>query len=310
MPATHLLSKKEIYEITVDNIIPPYKDYDYFKNGDQLPFRHQTDSFDMVNAWWLIEASTLVYSEPEFVTETFCKKAGFAEVKYFAAQTTQCFVASNDQFAVVAFRGSEGRLREGDSDPGYILADWLTNFNFLPEPWEQGGMVHRGFKTALSEVWAPLENHINSLLAKNLKIWITGHSLGAALATLAADRIGNAAGVYTFGSPRVGDQEFKNQYKANTYRFVNNSDIVTRVPPSSMYCHVGEFKHIDSAGIIRDRAEQPEKIGGDFQGEFRNIFNTLGQNIKSFTETLFDPLTDHVPTFYAIHIWNNIPETG
>ena len=310
MSATHQLTKKKFYEITVDNIIPPYNDYEYLKNCDQLPFRPRAGSFDMVNAWWLAEASTLAYSEPEFVTETFQKKAGFTEVKYFADLTTQCFVASNDQFAIVAFRGSEGRLREGDSDPGYILADWLTNFNFLPAQWEQGGKVHRGFKTALSEVWAPLQKHVSSLQKRNLKLWLTGHSLGAALATLAADRIGKVAGVYTFGSPRVGDRDFKNRYRVNAYRFVNNNDIVTRVPPSSMYRHIGKLKHIDSAGVIRESADSQEKNGSEVQADLKNFFNTLGPNLKSFTETLFEPLTDHVPTFYAIHIWNNIPEVG
>ncbi len=310
MSATHQLVKKTLHEITVDSIVPPYKDYEYFENGDQLPFRHQADGFDMVNAWWLAEASMLVYADPEFVTATFQNKAGLPAVQYFEDLTTQCFVASNDRFAITAFRGSEGRLREGDPDPGYILADWLTNFNFLPEQWDPGGRVHRGFKTALSEVWTPFADHVGSLLEKNLKLWFTGHSLGAALATLAADRIGNVAGVYTFGSPRVGDRDFKNQYRANTYRFVNNSDIVTRVPPSGMYCHVGELKHIDSAGIINDNAEHPEKNGGDVQGDLKNFFNTLGLNLKGFTETLFEPLIDHVPTLYAIHVWNNIPEVG
>ena len=65
-----------LYDITADNIAPPYNEYEYFKDCDQLPFRYQADTFDMVNAWWLIEASTLVYGEPGFVTETFQNKAG------------------------------------------------------------------------------------------------------------------------------------------------------------------------------------------------------------------------------------------
>ena len=71
------------------------------------------------------------------------------------------------------------------------------------------GNVHRGFKAALLEVWTDLENYVSNLQKDNLKIWITGHSLGAALATLAADRYGNVQGLYTYGSPRVGDQDFK-----------------------------------------------------------------------------------------------------
>ena len=86
------LRKKELYEITVDNLAPPYEDYEFFKDCDQLPFRYQANIFDMVNAWWLIDAATLVYSEPEFVTEKFQKNAGFAEVKFFEDKATQSLV--------------------------------------------------------------------------------------------------------------------------------------------------------------------------------------------------------------------------
>lgn len=304
------LRKKELYEITTDNLAPPYEDYEFFEDCDQLPFHYQANKFDMVNAWWLIDASTLVYAEPDFVTEKFQKNAGFSEVKFFEDKTTQCFVASNNRFAIVAFRGSEARLREGNSDPGYIFSDWMANFNFLPEQWDQGGNVHRGFKGALSEVWIDLEKHVRNLQKDNLKIWFTGHSLGAALATLAAGRYGNLKGLYTFGSPRVGDQDFKKGFNVNTYRFVNNSDIVTRVPPASMYCHVGELRFIDSEGSIHDHTNHWESRSDDIQDSVKNVFNTLGQAKRGFTEVLLEPIVDHVPTIYAIHIWNNIPEVG
>jgi len=304
------LKKKELYEITPENLAPPYEEYEFFKDCDKLPFRYRADTFDMVNAWWLIDVSTLVYSDPEYVTEKFKLTAGFTEVKFFEDKATQCFVASNEKFAIVAFRGSEARLREGQSDPGYILADWMANFNFLPEKWAQGANVHRGFKAALSEVWTDLEKHISNLQKKNLKIWFTGHSLGAALATLAADRYGNVQGLYTFGSPRVGDQDFKEDFQVNTYRFVNNSDIVTRVPPASMYCHVGELRYIDSEGSIHGPAKHRESWSEDIQSKIKNVFDTLGQNKKNVTEMLLEPIVDHVPTIYAIHIWNSIPEVG
>ncbi len=120
--------------------------------------------------------------------------AGFQEVEYFDGKATQCYLVSNEKYAVVAFRGSEAKLRDGDSNVGHIFADWMANFNFAPEPWEQGGKVHRGFKGALDEIWDDLEEHISYLQKNNRKIWMTGHSLGAALATLAADRYGNVQG--------------------------------------------------------------------------------------------------------------------
>jgi hypothetical protein len=307
LSATHQLMKRKLPEITADNLIPPYKDYEYFKDCDQLPFRYQASNFDMVNAWWLIEASVLVYADPEFVTEKFQTEAGFTEVKFFEDKTTQCFVASNDRFAIVAFRGSEGRLREGDANPGYIWADWITNFNFWPEQWNHGSKVHRGFKAALSEVWTDLEDCISDLQKNNLKIWLTGHSLGAALATLAADRYGNVQGLYTFGSPRVGDRDFKRDFNVNAHRIVNNSDIVTKVPLSGMFRHVGELRFIDSDGVIHDYTDRRQEESDENPGEFKKIFNALSLSGKGFTDALLDPLIDHIPTFYAIHIWNSLP---
>ena len=240
------LTKKNLCETTLTNLAPPYLNYEYFKDCTQLPFRYESNIFDIVNAWWLIEAATLVYADKEFATEKFKQNAGFQEVAYFDGEATQCYVASNEKFAVVAFRGSEARLREGNSNVGHIFADWMANLNFAPEPWEQGGNVHRGFKGALDEVWDDLEDYISNLQKSHRKIWMSGHSLGAALATLAADRYGKVQGLYTYGSPRVGDRNFKEDFNVNAYRFVNNSDIVTKVPPAAMYLHVGELKYIDS----------------------------------------------------------------
>ena len=310
LSSTNQLIKRQLPEISADNLIPPYKDYEYYKDSDRLPFRFQADHFDMVNAWWLIEASVLVYADPEFVTEIFQKNAGFTRVRFFEDTTTQCFVASNDRFAIVAFRGSEGRLREGSADPGYIWADWITNFNFWPEQWAEGVNVHRGFKIALEEVWAELENYLSELKKNNLKIWLTGHSLGAALATLAADRFSCVQGLYTFGSPRVGDREFKKGFRVNAYRFVNNRDIVTRVPPSGMFRHVGELNFIDGNGIIHSRAGRRDKEARKNRQDPKTMPGIPGHTGHGFTDVILNPLIDHAPTVYAVHIWNSIPAVG
>jgi hypothetical protein len=139
---------------------------------------------------------------------------------------------------------------------------------------------------------------------------MTGHSLGAALATLAADRYGNIQGVYTYGSPRVGDRAFMEDFHVNAYRFVNNSDIVTKVPSAGLYCHVGELKYIDGEGLIHDNTHRWARWSDEIQSRFRNAFNAFGQIRKGFSDLLLDPILDHVPTRYAIHIWNNIPEVG
>jgi triacylglycerol lipase len=302
------LEKKELHTITWENIIPPYNRYVYFKDHELCPFRPNANMFNIINAWWLIEASTLVYSGEDFVRSNF-QRAGLHEVKFFSGESTQCFVASNQHFAIVAFRGSELPKPGENSDFRGIFNDWMANFKFLPVEWDQGGKVHEGFKEALYEVWNDIANYLTNKL-QNRKIWITGHSLGAALATLAADHCANVQGLYTFGSPSVGDIDFKNDFLANSYRFVNNNDIVTTVPPEDLYPHVGELRYIDPDGRIHDNLSRLERFSFDVQGRFKNIFSSFGQLKLGFSGVIPDPIKDHDPRVYAIHIWNNFVEEG
>ena len=80
--------------------------------------------------------------------------------------------------------------------------------------------------------------------------------------------------------------------------------------PASMYLHVGELKYIDSEGTIHDNTNRWERWTDEIQGQFKNIFNAIGQTKKGFTEMLLEPIGDHVPTHYAIHIWNQIVQLG
>src|SRR5208283_3131333 len=116
---------------------------------------------------------------------------------------------------------------------------------------EAGAEVHEGFQQALDSIWPALEDGLNRRLAiaPALRLWLTGHSLGAALARLCAWRISNLkseisnlkfeisnalAGVYTFGEPRVGNAAFRDEYdfwlRAKTFRVVDGEDFITRIP--------------------------------------------------------------------------------
>lgn len=95
---------------------------------------------------------------------------------------------------------------------------------------------------------------------KNRKLFISGHSLGAALATIAAARLAfldnhiHISAVYTIGSPRVFGTEVADIFDATVnhgtkmkdkyFRFRNNNDIVPRVPPLP-YKHVGREIYFD-----------------------------------------------------------------
>ena len=176
--------------------------------------------------------------------------------------------------------------------------------------WSGGGRVHRGFKDALDEVWFELLTYITHLDNKGCKIWMTGHSLGAALATLAADQYRNVQGIYTFGSPRVGDGDFKINYKVVAYRIINNSDIATRVPPPGRYKHVGNIKFIDGDGNIHDHVIEVEALAKQAPDELYGQENSSQQKNRDYWSLIPDSFIDHVPLLYTIHLWNNIIESN
>ncbi len=299
--------KKKILKITLKNLSPPYMDYDYFRDSKKYGFQFNASSFNLINAWWLAEVSTLVYANEDFVRSRFCE-AGLPKVKFFENQSTQCYVANNNEFAIVAFRGTEIRKNKEKFDLKKVVADLKTDVDIWLTNWQQGGKVHRGFKEALEEIWPDLFPYIRKLNDKGCKIWITGHSLGAALATLSAGRYGSAQGVYTFGSPRVGNEVFKENFDVKIYRIVNDDDIVPRVPPPGKYVHVGELKFIDSNGIIKETMIENEGSVDQPSDEPDGSGNTNQPRKTAFTGFVPAPLRDHVPLLYAIHIWNNIIE--
>ena len=193
-----------------------------------------------------------------FARSTFAR-AGLPEVRFFDGKSTQCYVAGNDDFIIVAFRGTENRSR-GKHAMAY---DLLTGVQIRLVPEEGGGRTHSGFKKALDEIWQDRDEkgiHITGLKTyldqqsarKSRPLWFTGHSLGGALATLAARRYGTARGLYTFASPRVGDAEYRDRFSLPSYRFANYKDIICHFPPEWLYQHVGSLKFIDAAHRISD----------------------------------------------------------
>jgi hypothetical protein len=288
---------RDLPAITLENISPPYKNYAYFKDHEKYPFHYRAQTFDLTNGWWLAEASALAYSDMEYARTRF-QEAGLPQVQFFQGTSTQCYVAANDHFAVVAFRGSEIWEPGSEKDLQKITADLLVDIDIRLTPWAQGGQVHAGFKRALDEVWSDLQAHIKLLESAGRTIWFTGHSLGAALATLAAGRYAEAGGLYTFGSPRVGDAEFAEHFQRDAYRIVNGSDIVAHLPPRGPYRHVGEAWYLDGNGKLRNLSgPDPRKPGGEGERPA-----TAGGSNGWIPE----PIRDHVPLIYCIRLWNHM----
>ncbi len=207
-------------------------------------------TYSLKDALALALASALAYADEGEISDA-AAEWGLPKCSFISREGTQVFVAANADIVVVAFRGTEPGERE----------DWLTDVNFptLPGP---AGEVHRGFLAALNSVWIDVHEGIRSLCDRKQGVWLTGHSLGAALATLAAARLelqqrDPIGGLYTFGSPRVGDGEFRraadSRFLPRSFRFVNHNDIVTRLPPRAFgFQHAGNVRYFDSDGKLRE----------------------------------------------------------
>ncbi len=216
---------------------------DFFDAGMQGPIDASTNEFSSVNAWWLSELSRLVYRRSEdesgFMTEKphrrdYLKRVGLEERAFFNAGGAQASFIVRDQgvlpaVGILVFRGTTGSWRT-----------WRSNFNLWTSPWPRGGNVHSGFRKKFDSLWPAIENAVESWQAP---LFYTGHSLGAALATLAAGRHPPQA-LYTFGSPRVGDAAFVQSLRSvRIFRLYNPGDIVPLMPPSG---GIFPFRH---AGI-------------------------------------------------------------
>ncbi len=142
----------------------------------------------------------------------------------FDEKGTQAIIVESEKFYVLAFRGTEANS----------MADIKTDFKANKVPCESGGNMHQGFKDAFSLVHNEIQTYINKQL-KDKPLFITGHSLGGALATVATKKLvyEQIAACYTYGSPRVGDEEWMLGIKSPVYRLVNSADPVTMLPPGS-----------------------------------------------------------------------------
>ncbi|MHC4729772.1 MAG: lipase family protein, partial [Planctomycetota bacterium] len=222
-------------DLSYEALAMPRVDYPYFEGADDFPFEPENTEFSAVNAWWLAEISLLAYvTDQNFVRERLAR-AGLPEAFFFERESTHGFAAANAGATIVAFRGTDD------------LADVLSDLRALLTP-EGEGRVHQGFQDALNLVWTELA----ALMGKR-DCWFTGHSLGAALATVAAVRHHRRVrALYTYGSPRVGDADLAASCDFPAFRVVNNNDLVTRLPPPVAYRHVGELKYFDADGQLLD----------------------------------------------------------
>ena len=186
--------------------------------------------------------STLVYTKFDDKLSKKLKKI-FPYVLYFDNKGTQAVVAHDKQRIAIIFRGTEPtEFKDVKAD----LKTWPKRSD------EVQGRVHSGFSSALDKVWGELEGVVDECVKQyDIKeVLFTGHSLGGALAVVAAARSKYVGEVYTYGQPRVGNPKYAKQVKSKVYRFVNNNDVVPKIPPPLIFRHQGIKFHIVGDQII------------------------------------------------------------
>ena len=267
-------------------------------------FVPRTTRWSEHNALALAHASNLAYKDPATI-RAVAPACGLPKVNVHNVREVQAFVAGGADAVVVAFRGSR---------PSELL-DWMTDFDALQIPFNDRltcpdvGQVHRGFTGGLLRVWELILADVRGFQDQAQTLWITGHSLGGALGTLAAAAFTFASrmpvnGLYTYGQPRVGNLDFVRNLDAHLgnvyFRFVNDQDVVTRVPPRLFphfplplfYGHAGQVLYFDGQGILHS----DETWWNEFLIRFDVGFERMH-------ELLTGPVADHdLLRGYAAHV--------
>lgn len=227
-----------------------------------LPFDLATTTYSPAIAYALARISQISYG-PVAKIKADCAALGFNATCFGACDVPEPapFVAVNDSAIIACFRGT--------ADFQDIVSDIRIHLTGGP----LAGKVHDGFLHDLSGFWLDVLQAILDQQSAARSLWFTGHSLGAALSTLAVARCLERGlpvnGLYDYGSPRCGDATFATAFDAKfgqAYRFVYNQDVVTRAPPRLLgYQHVGQVKYIEndcqiSTGMLGGWAEYLREV--------------------------------------------------
>ncbi|MDB9525127.1 lipase family protein [Oscillatoria sp. CS-180] len=246
----------------------------YFENAENIALPAGSERYEPHTAWWLAQCSRLAYDSKLNIANNL-QQVGFDRVFYFDMRGTQGFLAihpgDGHEFAVLAFRGTEKNYID-------ILTDIFILRTKLPDvegkEYGEGPLfAHAGFLRAFQAVWGTaLPNAIrdqmneaewigargvSDIIQEKIEdprtpLFVTGHSLGGAIATLSAYHAlpyHPSVYLYTFGSPRVVNALLGKKIDAvldtRSYRCVYGDDIVPRVPPLFNYTHINQVVYFD-----------------------------------------------------------------
>ena len=214
---------------------------------------------------WQLARVCAELSEQSYENESAFKKFLFervlmhTELKHFDVDGAQAYGIVMPQFIMIVFRGTQPTE----------FSDIVADIKAWPKESDTVGMVHAGFKGELDKIYPQITRWLRS--HRDQKLVITGHSLGAAMATLFAARQyqqGLDVKLYTYGSPRVGNSKFAKQFEnIPAYRFVNTNDVVCTVP--FLYTHVGELHYMSYTGKITVGTNWRQRLNDKIRGRIR-----------------------------------------
>jgi triacylglycerol lipase len=235
------------------------------------------------------QISRISYLQPEHV-QIYIPRLGLELERFADRDGAQAYIFGNTTDVVVACRGTE------PNDWNDVKAD----VNALTVVAETVGRVHRGFKREVDDLWPAIEGLIAN---EKRDLWFTGHSLGGAMATISAGRCllshipVDPTGVYTFGAPRVGTRRYVTSASIDLTRWVNNNDMVPRVPPTWMgYRHTGRTLYLNTYGKVR-RLTPRQRVKDRRRGFW-----------LSLKKGKIDHFSDHAIADYVKHIAGNVAE--
>ncbi|XP_006340898.1 uncharacterized protein [Solanum tuberosum] len=292
-----------------------------------------------MEAWALLATSL---GHPTFI------KSEFDKLCFLDNESTDTEVAlwrdSSRKRLVVAFRGTE-QTKWKDLVTDLMLVPAGLNPERIGGDFKQEVQVHSGFLSAYDSVRIRLVSLIKKAIGyrdddldtpNKWHVYVTGHSLGGALATLLALELSSSqlakhgaicVTMYNFGSPRVGNKKFSEVYNEkvkDSWRVVNHRDIIPTVPRLMGYCHVAQPVYL-AAGDPKNTMDNMELLEDGYQGdvigeatpdvivsEFMKGEKELIEKILNTEINIFLAIRDgsalmqHMEDFYYITLLENV----
>jgi triacylglycerol lipase len=220
-----------------------------------FPFDPARRADSVCNAYCMAAAARAAYFDAPKLEAEVLESWQLSEYHAFSSASIQGYIANGNGFTILAFRGSDH----------LEIDDWVGNadFDLVYDPHVRGGQVHSGFQRSAASIWPQIKNLVAEYRPAGHKLFLTGHSLGGALAMLTAARFASQQraaeidGIFTFGQPRAGDRDFARRFdrdfKDRAFRFVNRYDLITRLPPRLLgYDHAGQLRYLDENGVLHE----------------------------------------------------------